>query len=100
VTSNDEGLTQWAVPVLKRVAGDGAVGIVPKTCGAEDFSYYQKVVPGFFFFLGCTPKDRDCKKVDVNHSPRFYVDETGLKLGVRALSTLAADWLAAHAQQS
>ena len=99
VTSNDEGLTHWAVPVLKRVAGDGAVGIVPKTCGAEDFSYYQKVVPGFFFFLGCTPKDRDCKKVDVNHSPRFYVDETGLKLGVRALSTLAADWLAAHVQQ-
>ena len=97
VTSNDEALTHWAVPVLKRVAGDAHVGVVPKTCGAEDFSYYQKVVPGFFFFLGCTPADKDCKRVDANHSPRFYVDESGLKLGVRALATLAVDWLAANA---
>jgi amidohydrolase len=98
VTSNDEALTHWAVPVLKRVAGDSCVGVVPKTCGAEDFSYYQKVVPGFFFFVGCTPKDRDPKQVDANHSPRFYVDESGLRLGVRALTTLAADWLAANAR--
>ena len=97
VTSNDEALTAWAVPVLKRVAGDDAVGVVPKTCGAEDFSYFQKKVPGFFFFVGCTPKDRNCKETDANHSPRFYVDETGLKLGVRSMTTLAVDWLAAHA---
>ena len=97
VTSNDEALTAWAVPVLKRVAGDGAVGVVPKTCGAEDFSYFQKKVPGFFFFVGCTPKDKNCKEADANHSPRFYVDETGLKLGVRSMTTLAVDWLAAHA---
>ncbi|MEO8135052.1 MAG: amidohydrolase [Betaproteobacteria bacterium] len=96
VTSNDESLTHWAVPVLKRVAGEGAVGVVPKTCGAEDFSYYQREVPGFFFFVGCTPKDRNCKQADSNHSPRFYVDESGLKLGVRALATLAVDWLAAN----
>jgi len=96
VTSNNAALTEWAVPVLKRVAGEGAVGIVPKTCGAEDFSFYQRAVPGFFFFLGCTPKDRDCKKADANHSPRFYVDESSLKLGVKALATLAVDWLAAN----
>jgi amidohydrolase len=97
VTSNDETLTHWAVPVLKRVAGEGAVGICPKTCGAEDFSYYQREVPGFFFFIGCTPKEKICKDADSNHSPRFYVDESGLKLGVRSLATLAVDWLAANA---
>ena len=97
VTSNDETLTHWAVPVLKRVAGEGAVGVCPKTCGAEDFSYYQRVVPGFFFFIGCTPKEKNCKDADSNHSPRFYVDESGLKLGVRSLATLALDWLAANA---
>ena len=96
VTSNNAALTEWAVPVLKRVAGEGAVGIVPKTCGAEDFSFYQREVPGFFFFLGCTPKDRDCKKADANHSPRFYVDESSLKLGVKSLATLAVEWLAAN----
>ncbi len=97
VTSNDEALTHWAVPVLKRVAGEGAVGICPKTCGAEDFSYYQRAVPGFFFFIGCTPKEKSCKDADSNHSPRFYVDESGLKLGVRSLATLALDWLGANA---
>lgn len=97
VTSNDEQLTEWSVPVLKRVAGVGAVGVCPKTCGAEDFAFYQKSVPGFFFFIGCTSKDKDCKYAASNHSPRFYVDETGLKVGVRAMATLAADWLASHA---
>jgi amidohydrolase len=97
VTSNHEGLTQWAVPVLKRVAGEGAVGICPKTCGAEDFSYYQREVPGFFFFIGCTAKDKSTKEADANHSPRFYVDEAGLKLGVRSLATLAVDWLRENA---
>lgn len=99
VTSNDAGLTEWSVPVLQRVAGAGSVGICPKTCGAEDFSYYQRVVPGFFFFIGCTPKDEDCKKAASNHSPRFYVDETGLKLGVKALATLALAWLGANAAE-
>ncbi len=98
VTVNDPALTDWSVPVLKRVAGENAVGVCPKTCGAEDFSYYQRMVPGFFFFLGCTPPEQDCKKAASNHSPRFYVDETGLKLGVKALATLAVDWLSANAR--
>ena len=98
VTSNDAALTAWSVPVLKRVAGESAAGVCPKTCGAEDFSYYQRMVPGFFFFIGCTPPDQDCKSAASNHSPRFYVDESGLKLGVKALATLAVDWLRANAK--
>jgi amidohydrolase len=94
VTVNDAKLTDWSVPVLKRAAGEENVGICPKTCGAEDFAYYQKEVPGFFFFIGCTPHDQECKYAPSNHSPRFYVDETGLKVGVKALTTLALEWLA------
>ncbi|MBL0123053.1 MAG: amidohydrolase [Betaproteobacteria bacterium] len=95
VTVNDARLTDWSVPVLKRAAGEKNVGICPKTCGAEDFAFYQKEVPGFFFFIGCTPHDQECKYAPSNHSPRFYVDETGLKVGVKALTTLALAWLAA-----
>jgi amidohydrolase len=94
VTVNDAKLTDWSVPVLKRAAGEKNVGICPKTCGAEDFAFYQKEVPGFFFFIGCTPHDQECKYAPSNHSPRFYVDETGLKVGVKALTTLALAWLA------
>lgn len=98
VTVNDPGLTQWSVPTLERVAGEGNVAVVDKVCGAEDFSFYQKHVPGFFYFMGCTPPERDSGTAAPNHSPRFYVDEKCLPLGVKTLSALALDWLASHGE--
>ena len=100
VTVNDESLTNWAVPVLKRIATEASVGVCPKTCGAEDFAYYQQEVPGVFFFIGCTPRDQDCKAAPSNHSPRFYVDEDGLKVGVKSLAALALDWLTMNAKNA
>jgi amidohydrolase len=96
VTINHPGLTQWSVPVLTRVAGEGNVGVVDKICGSEDFSCYQQAVPGFFYFVGCTPPDRDAATAAPNHSPRFFVDEDCLKVGVKTLSSLALDWLASN----
>ena len=96
VTVNHPGLTDWSVPVLGRIAGEANVSVVDKICGSEDFSCYQKEVPGFFYFVGCTPPDRDAATAAPNHSPRFFVDEDCLKLGVRTLSALALDWLAAN----
>jgi amidohydrolase len=93
VTVNDPGLTAWAVPTLERVAGAANVGVVDKVCGAEDFSFYQKAVPGLFLRLGCTPPDTAIRDSAPNHSPRFFVDERCLALGVRVLATLALDWL-------
>ena len=95
VVVNDPELTAMALPTLARVAGEANVGIVDKVCGAEDFSFYQKVVPGFFFRVGCTPPERELHAAAPNHSPRLFVDEGCLELGVRALSALALDWLAA-----
>ena len=96
VTVNDPELTQWALPTLARVVGDDNIGVVDKVCGAEDFSFYQKAVPGLFFRLGCTPPDRSLAAAAPGHSPRFYLDEACLVLGVKALSSLAVDWLAAN----
>jgi amidohydrolase len=100
VTVNDEKLTEWSIPTLGRMAGEENVNVVDKVCGAEDFSFYQKQVPGFFYFVGCTPRDRDVSKAAPNHSPRFYVDEECLKLGVKSLSALALDWLSANARKA
>ena len=97
VTVNHPGLTEWSVPTLSRIAGEVNVQVVDKVCGAEDFSFFQKEVPGFFYFIGCTPLDRDAATAAPNHSPRFYVDETCLKIGVKTITALALDWLAANA---
>jgi amidohydrolase len=96
VTVNHPGLTAWSVPVLDRIAGEGNVNVVDKICGSEDFSCYQQQVPGFFYFVGCTPPDKDAATAAPNHSPRFYVDEDCLKFGVKSLAGLALDWLAAN----
>jgi amidohydrolase len=98
VTVNHPALTEWAAPTLGRIAGEANVGVIDKICGAEDFSFFQKQVPGFFYFMGCTPPDRDAGTAAPNHSPRFYVDEDCLPLGVRTLCALALDWLSAQAR--
>jgi len=93
VTFNDPDLTEQMVPVLKKVVGDKNVFKVPPKGTAEDFSYYQQKVPGLFFFLGITPKDADPATVAMNHSPYFFVDETALVNGVRALAHLAVSYM-------
>ena len=99
VTVNDIPLTERMVPTLDRVAGKGNVFVGQKITGYEDFSYYQQKVPGFFYFIGITPRRIDQSGVDLkhaapNHSPRFFVDESALLLGVRSLAHLTLDYMA------
>jgi amidohydrolase len=91
VTSNHPQLTARMLPTLERVAGKQLVEL-GKITGAEDFTYFQREVPGMFIFLGITPKEQ-VEKAPANHSPRFFVDENALVVGVRALTHLAADYL-------
>jgi amidohydrolase len=94
ITYNDPELTSQMTPTLRRVAGEDNINANrdPLT-GAEDFSLYQEQIPGLFFFLGSVPREADQSTLVPPHSPRFFVDERGLILGVRALSNLALDYL-------
>ncbi len=91
ITYNDPKLTEKMAPTLARVAEQSSV--VNPVLGAEDFSFYQEKVPGLFFWIGTRPKSQTAEEAASNHSPLFYVDESGLKLGVRALANLAVDYL-------
>jgi amidohydrolase len=97
VTVNDPALTAAMLPTLERVAGAGRVRLIPKVTGAEDFSFFQRIIPGLFFFVGVVPLGEDPAQAYSNHSPRFFVDEKSLLLGVRVLATLACDYLEANA---
>ena len=90
VTVNDPSLTRQMVPSLERVAGSG-VQVRPPATGAEDFSYFAQEAPGFFISLGVGSDDLTL--VHPNHSPYFYADERALPIGVRALASLAVDYL-------
>ena len=93
VTVNDPALTQRMLPTLERVAGRENVIMRDRVMGAEDFSFFAQRVPGLFIFLGGSPKGSDLTKVAYNHSPKFFVDESALLLGVRALTHLTLDYM-------
>ena len=93
VTVNDPELTNAMVPTLATRGWQSKLMLVPKAMGSEDFSYFQREVPGLFFFVGVTPPGVDPATAAPNHSPRFYVDEGCLQQGVRALAHVACDYL-------
>ena len=59
---------------------------------AEDFPFFGEKAPYFYFPLGTRNDARGI--ASVNHTDRFDVDDDALPLGVRALATLAWEFLA------
>jgi len=93
VTWNDPALAERMAPSLQRVAAAAFNSNVKPTTTSEDFSYYGQKVPALFFFLGVAPKGTDPAAWAANHSPRFDPDESALVTGVRALASVAVDYL-------
>lgn len=93
ITYNDPALVEQMLPTLQRVAGADNVKNSKAVTGAEDFSYFQREVPGFFFFLGgMTPGNTESFP---HHTPDFKIDDAGMLLGVRAMTELTLDYLGA-----
>jgi amidohydrolase len=95
VVYNNPDLVTRSLPALRRVAGDQHVKQIALVTGSEDFAYYAAAVPSFFFYVGITPPGQDLATTPANHSPHFYIDESGLPLGVRALLAVAIDYMSA-----
>ncbi|MDA0773312.1 MAG: amidohydrolase [Bacteroidetes bacterium] len=93
ITYNDPELTAFAVKSLQKVAGSDQVELMRAITGAEDFSYFQSKIPGFYFFLGGTPTDVPEADAPSHHTPGFYVDDASLLLGVKAMTQLTLDYL-------
>ncbi|WP_185781347.1 amidohydrolase [Croceivirga lutea] len=91
ITFNNPELVSQMLPTLNRVAGTENVVIQKAVTGAEDFSYFQREVPGFFFFLGgMTPGTTESYP---HHTPDFLIDDAGMQLGVKAMTELTLDYL-------
>ena len=90
ITYNDPELTSRMLPTLQNTAGAENVTLMKATTGGEDFSYFQEEVPGFYFFLGGMPEGAEPTR---HHTPDFYVDDSGLMLGVKVMTQVALDYL-------
>lgn len=94
ITYNDPALVTQMLPTLQSVVGKDKVILSKATTGGEDFSYFQEVVPGFYFFLGGQPINS--QNAAPHHTPDFYIDESSLVIGVKVMSQLAIDYLKAQ----
>jgi amidohydrolase len=94
VTYNDPRLVEETLPTLRRIIGEANL-VTPKPfMPAEDFSEYQKVVPGFFYFLGVGNKAKGITAAW--HTAEFDVDEDSLVIGVKVMANVLLDYLDHH----
>lgn len=93
ITYNDPKLTEQMVPTLEAVAGKNNVRVTPAQTGAEDFSFFQQKVPGFFYFLGGMTKGKKVEDAAPHHTPDFKIDESCFVLGMKTFCHLTIDYM-------
>ncbi|MDG1277594.1 MAG: amidohydrolase [Algoriphagus sp.] len=92
-TVNPPAFTAQMLPSIQAAAGEGNVIAMDPITGSEDFSFFQREKPGIFIMLGGMKKGGDPLTTPSHHTPDFYLEESGFKLGVRALSYFVVDYM-------
>lgn len=91
VTTNPEPLASATLSTIERIAGKQNVVTTKPVSGAEDFSEFQKVIPGFFYWLGVANSQRGITAA--LHTADYDVDEASLVTGVKVMTAIALDAL-------
>lgn len=95
VTFNEPRLVEETLPTIRRIVGDRNTLSIKPFMPAEDFSYFQKVSPGFYYFLGVGNRARGITASW--HTADFDIDEESLVVGVKVMSNVLLDYLDRHA---
>jgi amidohydrolase len=93
VTYNDPALTKKMIPSLIAAAGENNVSEMEAVTASEDFSFFADKIPSLFISLGGMAKDGDPAKTPAHHTPDFYLDESGMKTGIKAFCNLVFDYM-------
>ena len=84
---NNEDATNNVLNAAKVVVGENVISPY-LSMGGEDFSYFANKVPGCFFFLGSSPKDRPPMSTP-QHCSHFDIDEEAMFIGSSIFVQLA-----------
>lgn len=96
VTYNNADLVASMVPVLQQVAGRDKVKQARPATGAEDYSFIADKVPSFYIGLGGRPANVSEADAADHHTPDFYIDDSGLDVGVKALVGMTLQYMKTH----
>lgn len=92
VTYNNPTLTRHMLPSLQRATNNNVI-TMDAVMGAEDFSFYAEKVPSLFLYVGGMPANKNAKEAAPHHTPDFFIDESGMKTGIKALVYMSLDYL-------
>lgn len=90
-TVNPEPLLRATLPSIEKALGKDSAKLVGPQMGAEDFSFFQREVPGVMFWLGVRNEARGI--VSGLHTADFDIDESALVVGVKTAATMLVDFL-------
>jgi amidohydrolase len=91
VTINDEGMARLIEEVSAAVVGKENVMSFEGTMGGEDMAFFLREVPGCYFFLGSSNKEKGLDQS--HHSPQFDFDEDAMPIGVEIFARAAMKYL-------
>ncbi|QYF85622.1 amidohydrolase [Brevibacterium sp. PAMC21349] len=80
-TINDEEVTRFMDETVCEIFGEESREISKPIMGSEDFSAFQKVVPGSYIGIGARNEEKGI--IYPHHHPQFTVDEQALQIGVK-----------------
>ncbi|MEK4010076.1 M20 family metallopeptidase [Peribacillus sp. FSL M8-0224] len=80
-TINDEEVTRLMDETVCEIFGEESREISKPIMGSEDFSAFQKVVPGSYIGIGARNEEKGI--IYPHHHPQFTVDEQALQIGVK-----------------
>ncbi|KAF8388863.1 hypothetical protein HHK36_025544 [Tetracentron sinense] len=90
-TVNNRDLHEHFFNVAVDMLGGHNVQDKQPSMGAEDFAFFQEVIPGYFFFLGMENRTRG--QLESVHSPYFTINEDALPYGAALHASLATRYL-------
>lgn len=89
-TINDAALAAAARPALEAAVGAENVVDVRPVMGAEDFAWFAREVPGFYFRLGTSAPGIGSGSL---HTPDFRADDAAIGVGIRAMTGVVLETL-------
>jgi amidohydrolase len=90
VLINDPALVKRMLPAVERAVGADNVHESPPVMASDDFAYFGREVPAFFFMMG---SKKPGTISGINHAPNFRADDSAIPIAIRTMTDVLLEYL-------